>query len=89
MRLDKYLVVARMVKQRSVANELCDSGHVTVNGRTAKAAREIAVGETIVLTSKGRRVTVEVLEIPATKSVSKERALELTRIIKEENLSDK
>lgn len=88
MRLDKFLVVARLVKQRTVAKKLCDNGHVVINGAKAKAARDVAVGDTIIITNKGRRVEVDVLEIPATKSVSKEKARELTRLIKEERLSD-
>ena len=32
MRLDKYLKVSRLIKRRTVANEACDNGLVTVNG---------------------------------------------------------
>ena len=32
MRLDKYLKVSRLVKRRTVANELCDAKHVSLNG---------------------------------------------------------
>ncbi len=88
MRIDKYLVIARLVKQRTVAKKLCDNGHVVICGSKAKAAREVAVGDNIIITNKGRRVEVEVLEIPTGKSLSKERARELTQLIKEERLSD-
>lgn len=47
MRLDKYLKVSRLVKRRTVANEACDAGRVTVNGRTAKAGLEIKAGDVI------------------------------------------
>jgi len=87
MRIDKFLVIARLVKQRSVANKLCGNGHVIINGAKAKPAREVAVGDNIIITNKGRRVEVEILEIPKTKSLSKERAREITRLIKEERLS--
>lgn len=33
MRLDKYLKVSRLIKRRTVANEACDGGRVTVNGQ--------------------------------------------------------
>lgn len=88
MRIDKYLVIARLVKQRTVAKKLCDNGHVVIDGAKAKAARDVAVGDNIIITNKGRRVEVEVLEIPKSKSLSKEKARELTRLIKEERLSD-
>ena len=38
MRLDKYLKVSRIVKRRTVANEICDAKHVAVNGKTARGA---------------------------------------------------
>ena len=40
MRLDKYLKVSRIIKRRTVANEACDGGRVTVNGKVAKAGLE-------------------------------------------------
>lgn len=47
MRLDKYLKVSRLVKRRTVANELCDAGHVTVNSKTARASYEVKVNDVI------------------------------------------
>ena len=41
MRLDKFLKVSRIIKRRTVANEACDTEHVTVNGRRAKASYEV------------------------------------------------
>ena len=41
MRLDKYLKVSRIIKRRTVANEACDAGRVTVNGKVAKAGLEV------------------------------------------------
>ena len=41
MRLDKYLKVSRLVRRRTVANEACDAGRVTLNGKTAKASAEV------------------------------------------------
>jgi ribosomal 50S subunit-recycling heat shock protein len=38
MRLDKFLKTSRLIKRRTVANEACDSAHVSVNGRPAKAS---------------------------------------------------
>ena len=41
MRLDKYLKVSRIIKRRTVANEVCDAKHVTVNGKIARASYEV------------------------------------------------
>ena len=47
MRLDKYLKVSRLIKRRTVANEACDAGRVTVNGKAAKAGTVVKVGDVI------------------------------------------
>jgi len=47
MRLDKYLKVSRLIKRRTVANEACDGGRVTINGKPAKAATAVAIGDII------------------------------------------
>ena len=41
MRLDKYLKVSRIIKRRTIANEACDAGRVTVNGKVAKASVDV------------------------------------------------
>ena len=47
MRLDKYLKVSRIIKRRTVANEACDAGRVTVNERPIKASYEVKDGDVI------------------------------------------
>ena len=47
MRLDKYLKVSRLIKRRTVANEVCDAKHVTVNGKIARASYDVKVGDVI------------------------------------------
>ena len=63
MRLDKYLKVARIIKRRTVANEACDASRVTVNGREAKAADDVKVGDEIEVTLGQRTVRVRVKEV--------------------------
>ena len=63
MRLDKYLKTARLIKRRTVANEACDNGLVSVNGRPARASYEVKVGDTISMRFGMRTVTVEVLSV--------------------------
>ena len=49
MRLDKYLKVSRLIKRRTVANEACDNGRISVNGRVVKASYEVKVGITLMV----------------------------------------
>ena len=47
MRLDKFLKVSRIIKRRTVANEVCDAKHVNVNGKTARPSYEVKCGDVI------------------------------------------
>lgn len=66
MRLDKYLKVSRLIKRRTMANEACDNGLVSVNGRPARASYEVKAGDRIALRLGAREVTVEVLSVQET-----------------------
>ena len=66
MRLDKYLKVARLIKRRTVANEACDNGLISVNGKPARASYDVKVGDQISLRFGERTVTVEVLSVQET-----------------------
>jgi len=63
MRLDKFLKVSRLVKRRTIANELCDAKHVEVNGKVAKASYEIKVGDVIAIRAGARLTRARVLSI--------------------------
>jgi ribosomal 50S subunit-recycling heat shock protein len=63
VRLDKYLKVSRLIKRRTVANEACDNGRVTVNGRVARASTEVKVGDVIGIAFGDRETKVEVLSV--------------------------
>ena len=45
MRLDKFLKVSRIIKRRTVANEACSGGRVSINGRVAKPAADVKEGD--------------------------------------------
>lgn len=79
MRLDKYLKVSRLIKRRTVANEACDAGRVTVNGKTAKASAEVKAGDVIEIGFGNKAVRVEVLAVQDT--TKKEEAKELFRYL--------
>ena len=63
MRLDKYLKESRLIKRRTVANEACDNGRISVNGRVVKAGYEVKVGDQISISMGTRTVNVEVLVV--------------------------
>ncbi len=68
MRLDKYLKVSRLIKRRTIANEACDAGRVTVNDKVARASLEVKVGDVIAMTLGAKTVKVEVLKIVETQN---------------------
>ena len=63
MRLDKYLKVSRLIKRRTVANEACDNGRISVNGRVVKASYDVKVGDKIEINMGPRTIAVEVLAV--------------------------
>ena len=63
MRLDKFLKVSRLIKRRTVANEACDNGRISVNGRVVKASYEVKVGDKLEITMGTRTVAVEVVQV--------------------------
>ena len=63
MRLDKYLKVSRLIKRRTVANEACDNGRISVNGRVVKASYVVKVGDRIEIAMGTRVIAVEVLAV--------------------------
>lgn len=63
MRLDKYLKVSRLIKRRTVANEACDAGRVSINDKIAKASAEVKVGDIIEIQFGNKTVKVEITEI--------------------------
>ena len=63
MRLDKYLKVSRLIKRRTVANEACDNGRISVNGRVVKASYEVKIGDRIEIAMGTRTVAVEVTQV--------------------------
>lgn len=68
MRLDKYLKVSRLIKRRTIANDACDAGRVTVNDKVARASLEVKVGDVIAMTLGAKTVKVEVLKIVETQN---------------------
>ncbi len=64
MRLDKFLKVSRLIKRRTVANEVSDMGRVLVNGNSAKPSKQLKVGDIITIEYANRKVIARILKIP-------------------------
>ncbi|MCI0182608.1 MAG: RNA-binding S4 domain-containing protein [Acidibacillus sp.] len=82
MRVDKFLKVSRLIKRRTLAKEICDSGRVEVNGRTAKAGTEVNVGDQLMIRFGQRILTVSIDKI--VEQIRKENVLELYTVVKDE-----
>jgi ribosomal 50S subunit-recycling heat shock protein len=85
MRLDKYLKVSRLVKRRTVAAELCQGGHVKINGNTAKPASEVKVGDALQIRFGNRLVSATILRVPE-KAVPAQEADSLYQLLEEHPL---
>ena len=65
MRIDRYLHCIRLVKSRSLAQGLIDTGHVRIDGkRVAKASEPVRVGSVIALPLRERVRVLRVLALP-------------------------
>lgn len=64
MRLDKFLKVSRVIKRRTVANEVADNGRVSVNGKVVKPSYEVKVGDIIEIQFGDKVSKFEIIEIP-------------------------
>ncbi|PWL76770.1 RNA-binding protein [Candidatus Gastranaerophilales bacterium] len=64
MRLDKFLKVSRLIKRRTVANEVSDMGRVFVNNNPAKPSKQLKEGDIIEIEYANRTVRVKILKIP-------------------------
>ena len=63
MRLDKFLKVSRIIKRRTVANEACDTEHVEVNGKRAKASYDVKEGDIIAVSYGERTLKIRVVDV--------------------------
>ena len=75
MRRDKYFKVSRLIKRRTIANEACDTGRISVNGKVQKASYDVKVGDVISIRFGEKAVEAKVLSVQET--VRKDEAAEL------------
>ena len=88
MRLDQFLRASRLVLRRTVAQELCDAGAVSVGGTAARSSRTVREGDEITVRRRDRALTVRLLKIPQTKQVSRADASSLYEVVSDIRLND-
>ena len=77
MRLDKWLKVSRLIKRRTVAQEACDGGRVSINGKVAKPSAEVKPGDVLEIVFGTKTLRAEVLSVQ--ESVKKDDAAAMYR----------
>jgi ribosomal 50S subunit-recycling heat shock protein len=83
VRLDVFLKVSRLCPRRTLAQELCDAGFVLLNGRPAKSAHAVTVGDELKIRRRDREIIARVLRTPAKRNVSRSEADQLVEIVSE------
>lgn len=86
MRLDKFLKNSRLIKRRTKAKDVADQGRVWLNGREVKPSHQIKTGDEITIQFGQKKITVLVNHVA--ESISKNEALHMYEIIKEESILD-
>ena len=64
MRIDKFLKISRVIKRRTIANEACDNGRISVNGKVVKASYEVKQGDVVEIKFGDKVSKFEVLQVP-------------------------
>ncbi len=71
MRVDKFINIVNITKRRVIAEDMCKSGVVFINGKKAKASKDVKVGDVITIKYLEKTKKYEVLQIPTTKTIPK------------------
>lgn len=83
MRLDKFLKVSRIIKRRTVANEACAAGRVTLNGKVAKPGAEVKEGDVLTIRFGEHLGKYQILSIAET--VRKDAAAGMYTVLQEDD----
>ncbi|CUU39841.1 MULTISPECIES: S4 domain-containing protein [Helicobacter] len=81
MRIDKYLSSVNILKRRTIAQDMCESGVVSVNNVVAKPSKEVRVGDVIELHYLEYSKKYEVLALPTTKTIPKSQSSEYFKVL--------
>lgn len=81
MRIDKYLKVSRIIKRRTVAQEVCTAERIFINGKAVKPSKEVKIGDVVTVIFGNRTLSVRVLSTDNVQS--KEKASEMYEVVDE------
>lgn len=87
MRLDIFLKLSRLIPRRTLAQEFCDKGLISLNGSPAKAAKEVKPGDRIEIRRRNTLTAVKVLSVPDKKQLSKSDAGSIFEVVSTETLA--
>lgn len=79
MRIDKFLKVSRLIKRRTVANDACDAGRISVNGKPVKASYDVKIGDVIEIGFGTKSVKARVTSL--NESIRKEDAVQMYEML--------
>lgn len=82
MRIDKWLKVSRILKRRTISQELAKNERVEINGKAVKPSHEVKIGDEVSVRFGSRKLTVRVCSVEDVKR--KQEAAELYEVIREE-----
>ena len=88
MRLDLFLKASRLSGRRTLAQNLCDAGRVSINGSPAKSSHTVKASDEILIRSRHKLTTVRVLSVPTARQTSRKEACTLYEVLSEESLDE-
>lgn len=72
MRIDKFLKLSRVIKRRTIANEACDKGRISVNGKVIKASYEVKEGDIVEIQFGDKTSKFQILQVPTSQKITNE-----------------
>jgi ribosomal 50S subunit-recycling heat shock protein len=88
MRLDLFLKASRLCSRRTIAQKICDAGHVSINGKPAKSSHVVRNGDEIMLQTRDRLLNIRVISVPGDRQTSRREAKNLYEILSEKPLEE-
>lgn len=88
MRLDLFLKSSRLCLRRTVAQQLCDAGLVAVNGKPAKSATAVQMGDELSIRRRDCVLRVRIVALPADRQTSRSEASNLYEVLSDDKLED-
>ena len=88
MRLDQFLRASRLVLRRTIAQEMCEAGAVSVNGAAARSSRAVREGDELTIRRRHRLLTVRVVSVPAVRQTARADAASFYEIVRDERTEE-